>query len=198
MPNAAEYRDHEREYQGARVLVLTPYEAVVTLAYAKSARDDAFEHLDQLDPEDLATTNSDLQALDGVLERVEKLVDRPRVAATSRFETTKDADGEEELYDETAWYWAGNSWERRLILQGSYGRSGELKRLTGEDGTPNGQRPTPRVEDILELWSVFRGAEEYHDGETSLEDFANWILAQGSFGDKELLSEDPAPCKVIW
>jgi len=196
MANPQEYRN-EREYEGARVLVLTPYEATVLGAYAQSSRDDSMEHLDQLDPEDLATTNSDLRALDGVLERVTKLMDAPRVAATSRFETTKDEHGEEELYDENSWYWAGNSWERRLILQGSYGRSGELKHLTGEDGTPNGQRPTPRVEDILELWSVFRGAEEFHDGETSLEDFAHWILADGDFGAMQD-NEDPAPCKVLW
>jgi hypothetical protein len=188
--------EDRKEYEGARLLTLTPHEAAVLSSYAQSAREAV--DLDDMDPEDRSTTAADVAVLDSVLTRVKDIMEHPRVAATSRFEVPDTADVDEYLYDEVATYWAGASWERRLIMQGTYGRSGELLRLLDEPSTGEArQAPTPRAEDIMELWSVFRGAEDFHDGETTLTDFGNWLLATGAFGEEED-NLDPAPCKVIW
>jgi hypothetical protein len=185
-------------YEGARAVMMTPYEALAITAYVKNERDTAFHNLDALNPEDRTTTESDLRALDGVIERIERILDRPRTAATSRFVVPEGENPDEYLYDPTSGYYNGeHAEERRLIEWGSYGRTSELKALL----SPHKEKPiTPRVEDILELWSVFRGAEEYHDGESTLQDFARWILGNPIPPDENTLSggEPFEPCKVLW
>ena len=180
------------EYKGARVVIMTPHEAVTLAAYAKAERDDALEHMDQLDPEDQVTTQADLNALDAVLVRVEEAAEHPREAATSRYVIPEGADEDEFLYDATGLNFPAT--ERRLITWGSYGRSDELLRMLTDP-------MTPRIEDIVELWSVFRGAEEYHDGESTLQDFARWLLGNPMPPNSGTLVADEEkfePCQVLW
>jgi hypothetical protein len=64
---------------------MTEYEAVCLGAYATSSIEDAEEHMDQLDPEDQATTKSDIAAVRRVLSGLKDIYEPQDPERESRF-----------------------------------------------------------------------------------------------------------------
>jgi hypothetical protein len=128
------------------------------------------------------------------LERLQ-LANPPRQPASSRM-AVDEGDG----YDHALWEMDLGPKERQLHEWGSYGRTDALKRLLVNEGD---DMVTPTFYDILELWKTFREAEGYHDAETTLTEFAKWILGAPPTGmenstDEETLAEVTVPCQVYW